>query len=107
MAWEVRDGRRYYYRLRKVGGRVRREYVGRGPIALLAAELDRQGRAERQARRQLIRAEQERLMAADGPADELDEKADLLVRAALLATGFHRHDRGEWRRRKDGGNNKG
>jgi hypothetical protein len=45
MGWE----RGYYYRSRKVGGRVVREHVGRGPVAELAAQLDDIRREERKA----------------------------------------------------------
>ena len=40
MAWEIRTGRRVYYRSRRVGRRVVRDYFGGGPEAHLAAGLD-------------------------------------------------------------------
>ena len=40
MPWEKRSNNRYYYRRRKVGGRVIAEYVGSGVLADLAAYLD-------------------------------------------------------------------
>jgi hypothetical protein len=103
MSWEVRDGcRRYYYRSRKVAGKVRRQYFGTGPIAQLAAAEDEQRRTERQAHRRLVCEQQQRLGAAETEALELHDHADLIARAALLAGGFHRHARGEWRGRRNG-----
>src|SRR5262245_22883331 len=96
MGWE----RGYYYRVRKVRGHVVREYVGRGRVAELAAELDAIGRQEREAERAARRAEREELEALDAPLGELNDLADLLAHAALLAAGFRRHNRGEWRKRR-------
>jgi hypothetical protein len=36
----------------------------------------------------------------DKVVSRLDELADLLARAALVAAGFHQHKRGEWRARR-------
>jgi hypothetical protein len=96
MGWE----RGYYYRVRKVQGRVVREYVGRGRVAELTARLDgleRQKRERERAERQAERAERE---ALDSPLKELNDLADLLACAALLAAGYHQHKRGEWRKRR-------
>ena len=40
------------------------------------------------------------LKALDAPLDDLDELADLLARAALVAAGYRQHHRGEWRKRR-------
>jgi hypothetical protein len=97
MAWEARGGSRYYYRVVRDGGRVRRLYLGNGPVAELAARDVELRRAERQARAR----SQTRLEAAEAASRELAELADLLARAALVTAGFHRHDRGAWRRRRE------
>jgi len=49
MGWD-KDGR-YYTRSRREGGRVMREYVGRGPLAELEAAYDRSQRERRAAER--------------------------------------------------------
>jgi hypothetical protein len=101
MAWETRrNGRRYYYRVRRVNGRVVREYVGTGPAAEAAAALDS---AHRQLK-QLGRAERAAKDAADRELEAdlslLDDLANLFARAALEAAGYHRHARGQWRKRR-------
>ena len=97
MAWEARGGGRYYYKVSRDGGRVRRLYLGNGPVAELAAQDAELRRAERQARAR----SQARLEAAEAASQELAELTDLLAQVALVAAGYHRHDRGTWRRRRE------
>lgn len=97
MGW---DKGRYYTRSRKVSGRVVREYVGTGEVADLAAEMDASKRADREAERKARHTEKAELDALDASVKELDELADLLARAALLAAGFRQHNRGAWRKRR-------
>jgi hypothetical protein len=97
MGW---DKGRYYTRSTKINGRVRREYIGTGPLAELVAELDAIGRESKEAEREAFRAEREELDALDAPFAELDDLAELVAHAALAAAGFRRHHRGEWRRRR-------
>jgi len=96
MAWE----RGYYYRVRKEGGRVVREYFGKGEPAELMAQFDAINRADREAEREARRVKKAELEALDAPFNELNDLADLLARAALVAAGFHQHNRGEWRKRR-------
>jgi hypothetical protein len=96
MGWD----RGYYYRVRKIDSRVVREYVGAGPIANLVAQQDAIERQKREDERAEWRAKCAELEALDAPLNELDDLADLLARAALVAAGFHQHKRSEWRRRR-------
>jgi hypothetical protein len=96
MPWD----RGYYYRARKVNGRVCRQYMGRGPLVELLAEADADERALRDLERRAARAERDRDRTLDEQVQALDEAADLLAEAALLAAGYHRHHRGEWRKRR-------
>jgi DNA-binding transcriptional MerR regulator len=98
MGWD-KNGR-YYTRSKRVNGRVVREYVGGGTVGELAARLDALEREERAAARRCARADTERLAELDAPLLELNELADLLARAALLAAGYVRHNRGEWRKKR-------
>jgi hypothetical protein len=98
MGWERG---RYYTRSKKVNGRVVREYVGTGQLAALVAQMDALERRKREVERDALRAERAEVEALDAPLEELDDLAELLARAALVAAGFHQHKRGEWRRRRE------
>ena len=104
--WEKRErGGLYYTRSRKVDGRVVREYVGGGALGELAALMDAQERQRREEEAAAWREEQERLEELAGLVDEFREAVETVARATLLAAGFRQHNRGEWRRRRDRGNN--
>lgn len=101
MPWEYRgQNGPYYTRSRRVGGRVVREYVGKGPLAELAAALDEEERLKREAVQQAMR---ERLAEWDAMAEEVRALGTLtkaLMRADLQARGFHQH-KGQWRRKRE------
>ena len=108
--WERRErGGTYYTRSRREGGRVVREYVGGGvleyvgggvlgEIAALQDEYERRTREEEAA---LEKEERQRLEELVAPVDELCVAAEVLARAALVAVGYRRHNRGEWRKRHE------
>jgi len=100
MAWQVVDARKYYCRHRRDGGRPRTVYVGAAgsPAAELAAAADHLRRLGREVAARERHAERERLRGASAPLLDLCELTDVLARAALVLAGYHRHDRGEWRR---------
>jgi hypothetical protein len=102
MGWEARGcgGRLYYFRYRKVDGRVTRQYLGAGAVAELAAAADALRRADRRAAMEARRAEQDRWREALAPLLALSRVADLMARAALLAAGYRQHSRSSWRRRR-------
>lgn len=101
MSWETRgSATKYFTRSIRVGGRVVREYYGRGPLADIIAyefarESDRLGRSKRWQEHRAYLAENDKLLI------KFCDLADLLLRASLLAVGYHSH-RGAWRRRKTG-----
>lgn len=99
MAWVSEGSSRYYYRSVRRGRKVLREYYGGGEEARLAAALDAERRRQREADLQLRRDARDAFESASGPLDRLIAVTDLLVRATLLARGFHQHHQGEWRRR--------
>jgi hypothetical protein len=102
MAWEVRDGRRFYYRGARRDGRTVKEYVGTGPAAELAARLDARARRERDRAAAALKAEESRREPAERAAAEFERICELMVAASLHAAGYHRHRSGPWRRRRDG-----
>jgi len=98
MGWQQRGRSRAYYRSERVGSRVVRRYLGTGAVAELAAAVDDLRRLERIIEIRERHAEQERFAAAAAPLLELCDCSERLACAALLAAGFHRHDRSRWRR---------
>ena len=102
MGWEKRDrGGLYYTRSKKVDGRVVREYVGGGTLGHLAALQDAHERRRRQEEAALWKQERERLEALMAPVEDLCEATEILYRAALLSAGYRRHQRGQWRRKRE------
>jgi hypothetical protein len=97
MAIEFRGNQIYYYRKVWARGTCYSEYVGAGYLGALCAQLDEHDRwqlkAERHKLRQAI-AEQDEI---DNQIDELGQRLDELVTAALLVAGYHRHKR-QWRK---------
>ena len=100
MGWEPRGNGLYYFRYRKVDGRVTRQYLGAGGVAELAAAADALRRADRRAAAEARRAEDARWRAAVAPLLELSRAVDVVVRAALLAAGYRQHSRSSWRKRR-------
>ena len=101
MAWETRNGRgRYYTRSKRVNGRVIREYVGSGPLGEIAARLDEERRQKRQEEGDAWSRHLEELEAIEGAVDRFTRGVSDVSRSILQASGFHRHNRGEWRRKR-------
>jgi hypothetical protein len=103
MAWQVVDGRKYYYRATRLAGRPVRRYVGAAgsPAATLAAADADRRRLQREIAARESHAERERLRGAEAALLELCTATDVLARAALVVAGYRRHDRGEWRRSRE------
>jgi hypothetical protein len=102
MAWEKRErGGRYYTRSRKVNGKVVREYVGGGVLGEIAALEDEYERRIREEEAALWKEEREHLEGLAAPVEEFCEAAETIARAVLLAAGFRRHNRSEWRKQRD------
>ena len=101
MAWVQRGGCRFYVRSVRCGRRVGREYFGTGAEAELAAALDADRRRRREADRAEAAGRRAAWRAAVAPLERLAVVSDLLVRAVLLAGGYHQHHQGQWRRRRD------
>jgi hypothetical protein len=100
--WEKRErGDLYYTRSRKVNGRVIREYVGGGMLGELAAWVDALERRRREQKEARLREERERLDALSASVEELCDAAEVITSATLLASGYHQHNRGEWRKRRE------
>src|SRR5215218_7780112 len=101
MGWESRGRgtRRYYTRSQWVDGRVVREYFGSGVLGEIAALEDEYKRRQREEEAACWKEEKQSLEAGAAFLDELAQAAEVLLRAQLLASGFHQH-KGQWRRQR-------
>jgi hypothetical protein len=103
MGWERRNSTShlYYYRGRRINGRVVKEYFGNGFAAHQAAREDAERRADRDAERKAIIAEKIQMQPIHEMATDLDDATAILVEASMLAGGYHRINYGAWKRRRD------
>ena len=92
----------YYYRSVRSGDRVKKEYCGGGRLGRLAAQIDEVERQQRVEESNYWNVEKERLEENTAFLQEIEEAAQILVRAHLVAAGCHRH-KGEWRRKREHG----
>jgi hypothetical protein len=95
MAWESRGNGRYYYTKERRGAKVVSIYHGRGELAELAARLDDIRRSEH-----IGELPSPELLAASATVAEVHDLTQALARAAMLASGYHRHARGQWRKQR-------
>ncbi|MCH7725483.1 MAG: hypothetical protein IH991_03220, partial [Planctomycetes bacterium] len=59
MAWEKRFNQVFFYQSVRVGGKVKKIYLGRGPLAIAAAEAMKVARLARERRKESMRAQRE------------------------------------------------
>jgi uncharacterized protein YjaZ len=83
-----------------VGGRVVREYVGRGRIGELAEREDRARRDARIADRVARQRQREEDRRVRDLVVEVERRAATLTALTLIAAGYHRPKRGMWRRKR-------
>jgi hypothetical protein len=101
MAWESHGRRAYYYRSFRRAGKAVKVYCGTGVTGRVAAAVDARRRAEREAGRAALLNEQARLAEVEVLTRQFQGHCELLAEAALLAAGFHRPGRHQWRRRHE------
>jgi hypothetical protein len=99
MGWKTIDGRRYYYKSEREGGRIKTTYFGAGESGLLISLLEREDRAEREAERDERRAEREENRAEEKAVADWYDDVQAVADAAMIAAGFHKH-KGQWRRKR-------
>jgi hypothetical protein len=104
MALEKRGRNLYRYRsVRTADGRVRKEYLGRGPEAVEAERRAAEARAARKADAAAARDLEASLAEADRLGRELDADVNAAVGAFLDSIGVHVH-KGTWRCKRGRGN---
>jgi len=99
MSWKNINGRRYYYKSKRVGSRVESTYFGAGQSGSLMAEIDEFERLERAAQRWAEREEREESDAEERAIAEWFDHVQAVADAAMVEAGFHKH-RGQWRRKR-------
>jgi hypothetical protein len=113
MGWETRHGgKRYLYRNHRVDGRPVKTYLGAyegryGEFTrlVLAHDLDRSQRVHaewRALQRVTWAGYRAKLAALTAPVDEVDGLLKDGAEVVLLANGYHRPNRGPWRRARGG-----
>ena len=97
MGWHTRRKRKYHYRSKRVNGKVHKVYFGGGQIGEFAGRLHALSQREQEQLRLLWERDRDCIDEAIDRFGELDEGCDLLRDATLLAAGFHRPARHQWR----------
>jgi hypothetical protein len=100
MPWSFRGKCKYFYLACRVGDRVTHEYLGSGEPAVRTANAIERRRAERTARAREARQHRQQHTDVAAPLDDLAHLTELLAKGALIALGYHQHDR-TWRKRRD------
>jgi hypothetical protein len=99
MGWKTINGHRYFYKLERVGGRVKSTYFGAGEGGSLMAEMVALERLEREADREQVREERAEADAEEQAVSEWFDGVEAVSEAAMIAAGFHKH-KGQWRRKR-------
>ena len=100
MGWEARGSNSYYYRKKRIAGRVVSEYVGRGTMAREIALMDVAERKERYEKIRNIKQQREEFGLFDNQVTQVGLLVDQIVGGFLIIAGFHKH-KGQWRRQRD------
>jgi hypothetical protein len=96
-----RDRRGYVYESFRDGGRVCRRYVGAGDTVALALKLEQLKRRLKERADSKNEAErEEQRQEVEIPVALLDAQTSEILEALLLAAGYHRPQRGPWRKRR-------
>lgn len=101
MGWEQRNGKRYYYRKKREGGRVVSHYMGSGEIASLISIIDRDEYLERRWNQVKWKMEKDEAEKLDKDQNSLSQLIRHVLRACLLVKGYHPH-KGQWRKKRNG-----
>lgn len=100
MGWETKGDKRYYYRKKRVGGRIVSEYVGSGDIGEQAERADREAKQRRKAESEQLRRTKEEIRELDQQIKQSLKQVKAALGAVLETSGYHYH-KGEWRKQRD------
>jgi hypothetical protein len=99
MGWKWINGRRYFYKSEREGGRVKSTYFGAGEDGSLMAAIVAFECSERAAERVQMREEREEADAEDRAVSGWFDDVQAVADAAMVAAGLHKH-KGRWRRKR-------
>jgi hypothetical protein len=99
MGWKTINGRRYFYKSERQGGRVKTTYFGAGESGLLISRMEAIDREEKEETRKQPQAEREEFDAEEKAVAEWFERVQDAANTAMVAAGFHKH-KGQWRRKR-------
>jgi len=97
VGWHTRRKRKYHYRSKRVGNKIRKVYFGGGAVGEFAARLHALRQREKDQARAFWQQNKDCIDEAIDRFGELDDATELLRDAMLLAAGFHRPARHQWR----------
>ena len=98
MGWEKRRNEFYYYRKKRVNGRVCSEYVGRGDVAQISVEIIQDKQLKRKTEREARHCARQTEAEIDRQLANVDAAIYAITDAKLSAEGYHKH-KGQWRKR--------
>jgi hypothetical protein len=93
MGWKTINGRRYYYKSERDGGRIKTTYIGAGESGLLISLLHAEDREEKEEKRKQRRADREEYLAEEKAVANLTASRHTRPSDSGLMSGL-------WRRRR-------
>lgn len=102
MVWERRGKNQYFYTSRRDHGRVIKVYFGRGEVAQLAESVENEARSRRTRVAEQRRTRARLLRRGSLALEELRRECNNRIEVQMGIAGFHRLNRGQWRRRRGG-----
>jgi hypothetical protein len=99
MGWKRINGRSYFYKSERQGGRVKSVYFGAGESGSLMAQIMGTERLERVIERERIREEREEANTEERSIAEWFDGVQIVADGGMIAAGFHKH-KGQWRRKR-------
>lgn len=100
MGWKTINGNRYFYKSERSGGRVTTTYFGSGKSGALMAEILRIDNEDRLLESTEKKEYRDEWNEVEYALDDLVAVARRTASDVLTAAGYHRHHRGEWRRKR-------
>lgn len=97
MAWEFRNGGRYYYRKRRQGKQVVSEYIGGGLVGEFASLCDYEDKFKADVQRAELMQAKENAAELGRDIRKAQEYTQAFTRAVLLLSGYHAPRR-QWRK---------